>query len=185
MWPVLCVLHLCSVGASHASHLWYYLTQTVTTNNGGATTLPTLQPCRSMSETDDHCPHQRARTRVGGNVCFSHVNLIWIRGLPVQRSQCLLFIVSTTVFGNHLCIFQCSYIIFQFDVLYSPRWLSSSAYGTSSGSCPTFPAALLTIWFSWLPTSFRRSASHSPYSKWVTCPVQVEAFTILHLYIWC
>lgn len=43
LWPV---VHLCSVGASHTSHLWNYLTKTVTTNNGGETTLPTLLPCR-------------------------------------------------------------------------------------------------------------------------------------------
>lgn len=43
----------------------------------------------------NHCPHQRAQSGAGGNVCFSHVNWNWMRGLPVQRSWFLLFVVPT------------------------------------------------------------------------------------------
>lgn len=116
VWPV---VHLCSVGASHTSHLLILFDSNCDYKQWGA--RPHFLLCCQVvhgpvSETDDHCPHQRAPTSAGGNVCFSHVNCIWMRGLPV-----LLFIVSTTVSGNHQCIIQRSYTLFQFDVLYSPR----------------------------------------------------------------
>ena len=40
------VVHLCSVGASHTSHISNDFTQTVTANNGRETTLPTRLPRR-------------------------------------------------------------------------------------------------------------------------------------------
>lgn len=161
VWPV---VHLCSVGASHTSHLWYYLT--VTTNNGGETTLPTLLPCRPRVHIRNRWPLSSSKSS----------NLSWW--------ECLLFTCKLDLderitwaekpfsvvcsflpqFFGLICV-SMSCAIFQFDVLYSTRWLSSSAYGTSSGSCPTFPAAPLTTWSSWLPASFRGSASHSPYLK--------------------
>lgn len=73
---------------------------------------------KSISETDDHCSHQRVWMRAGWNVCFSHVNWIWRRGLPVWDRRFLLLRVSAAVLESYLCAAHHSVQLCNFSVRY-------------------------------------------------------------------
>lgn len=134
-WPV---VHLCSVGSSHTSHLWNDLTQTVTSNNGWEVVVghwlyidnrvatPHFLPGFQMS------PYQRLiRWTIVFikellpvkilNVCASHVNRIWMK----HRNNSLLSVIGLSSYNLTIWCPESSKMTFQFSLWDKFKELSS------------------------------------------------------------